>query len=70
METITQQRAKNLAYDNTYGKGINPESVEKMKEILDELVDVFSEDTNDSYILAKATQLSIRAKEALTASKL
>jgi hypothetical protein len=51
---------KSIASECTYGKGINPEGVEKMYDTLNYI---------DTYY-GEATKLSAMIKEALTAAKL
>jgi hypothetical protein len=58
------QEAIVSAVNNTYGKGINPESVGEWKALLQSLAD------GGDPSLAHINELSRRAKEALTASKL
>ena len=62
-ETNANAGALCNSWNNTYGKGINPESVEKMKEILERLLTVHAFTSQFQF-------LSTEIKEILTISKL
>jgi hypothetical protein len=59
--------ASATAVNNTYGKGINPESVGEYAAIVKELAEL---DNMEPDFAIKATRLSFRAYDALTAAKL
>jgi hypothetical protein len=74
----TNVKAIESAVNNTYGKGINPESVEKMKQAL-ELCEPFMHDLEAENFEEKSAGLQkdeilsnafTKLKEALTAAKL
>lgn len=63
-EILMSTEKANVAFNNTYAKGINPESVEKMKKALDRFVDLIEHGMDaDNFCYEQA-------REALTAAKL
>jgi len=58
-----------MCSDLTIGKGINPESVEKMKAICEKLISIVSYQVGAPSILSQVIELSAEAKEALKAAK-